>query len=266
MLRMLDRDLHSNCGPTSHTGGLLQDHAPVIYPYHDFETLLAGEAARGRKATLPGPGDKLDSAMSTAPDRLACGQTWAGNARVDSVLELPGLVGWVHSVPLEAADGGDVHYLSVCPSCIVSRVALADVSGHGRAVASLGNKLRELMQMYLNELDQTALMADLNTAVHEELANVHYASMVTLGYHGRRGLLALTSAGHPPPLWHRATERQWVCLDEHPGRDQRSRPAGVPLGLLPGVTYHRRVVRPGAGDLIVLYTDGVSEATPSLPR
>jgi sigma-B regulation protein RsbU (phosphoserine phosphatase) len=34
----------------------------------------------------------------------------------------------------------------------------------------------------------------------------------------------------------------------------------VPLGLLAGVSYDRLVVKPQAGDLIVLYSDGVSEA------
>ena len=58
MLRMLNRDLHSNYGPTSDTGGLMQNNAPVIYAYPNFETLLAGEMAEGRKTTLPGPGDK----------------------------------------------------------------------------------------------------------------------------------------------------------------------------------------------------------------
>ena len=33
MLRMLDRDLHSNYGPTADTGGLMQDKAPTIYAY-----------------------------------------------------------------------------------------------------------------------------------------------------------------------------------------------------------------------------------------
>ena len=55
---MLNRDLHSNYGPTSDTGGLMQNNAPVIYAYSNFETLLASEMAGGRKATLPGPGDK----------------------------------------------------------------------------------------------------------------------------------------------------------------------------------------------------------------
>ena len=57
MLRMLGRDLHSNYGPTADTGGLMANKAPVIYAYPDLDALLEGEAAGGRKASLPGPGD-----------------------------------------------------------------------------------------------------------------------------------------------------------------------------------------------------------------
>jgi sigma-B regulation protein RsbU (phosphoserine phosphatase) len=35
----------------------------------------------------------------------------------------------------------------------------------------------------------------------------------------------------------------------------------VPLGLLPDIDYQRTVIRPQVGDLVVLYSDGVSEAT-----
>jgi len=58
MLRMLAHDLHSNYGPTADTGGLMQNHAPTIYAYADLETLLRFEAAGGKKAPLPGPGEK----------------------------------------------------------------------------------------------------------------------------------------------------------------------------------------------------------------
>ena len=58
ILRMLDRDLHSNYGPTADTGGLMQNDAPVVYAYPDVDSLMSGEAAGGRKATLPGPGDR----------------------------------------------------------------------------------------------------------------------------------------------------------------------------------------------------------------
>jgi uncharacterized damage-inducible protein DinB len=58
LLRMLGRGQHSNYGPTADTGGLMQNHAPTIYPYPDLQALLEGEAAGGRKAKLPSPGTK----------------------------------------------------------------------------------------------------------------------------------------------------------------------------------------------------------------
>jgi serine phosphatase RsbU (regulator of sigma subunit) len=155
--------------------------------------------------------------------------------------------------------GGDVDYLSVCPSCIVSRIALADVSGHGQTVAALGEKLRQLMQVYLRDLEQIALMQDLNQALREDFGG-HYATMVAVGWHGRRGLMVMTNAGHPPPLWYRASRDEWSWL-ETLRVSERGRVTGVPLGLLPDVTYDRRVVRPQPGDVVLLYSDGVSEVT-----
>jgi uncharacterized damage-inducible protein DinB len=58
LLRMLGREEYSNYGPTADTGGLMQNHAPTIYAYPNLEALLEGEAAGGRKATLPGPGSR----------------------------------------------------------------------------------------------------------------------------------------------------------------------------------------------------------------
>jgi phosphoserine phosphatase RsbU/P len=198
--------------------------------------------------------------VRTISKHIACAEIAAGNERTASLLELPGLVGWVHSVPVGSVDaGGDVHYVSLCPSCIVSRIALADVSGHGQAVAALGGKLRELMQRHLRELAQVALMRDLNQAVREELGDVHYATMVAVGWHSRRGLLVLTNAGHPPPLWYRAARQEWRWLEAR-RTSEGGRAADVPLGLLDDVDYDRTVVKLQSGDLVVLYSDGASEA------
>jgi sigma-B regulation protein RsbU (phosphoserine phosphatase) len=199
--------------------------------------------------------------IKAIPRRLACAETWAGDNRAGGLVELPGLTAWVQSVPVGPGDaGGDIHYLSVCPSCIVSRIALADVSGHGEAVAVFGEKLRELMQRYLRDLEQIALMQDLNQAVREELGDGHYATMVAVGWHGRRALMVMTNAGHPPPLWYRASRNEWGWLETQRPSERRRR-AGVPLGLLADVAYDRLVFKPQSGDLMVLYSDGVSEAT-----
>jgi uncharacterized damage-inducible protein DinB len=49
ILRVLNRELYSNYGPTADTGGLPQNQAPVIYAYADLAALLSGET----KAALP---------------------------------------------------------------------------------------------------------------------------------------------------------------------------------------------------------------------
>src|SRR5262245_42927541 len=199
--------------------------------------------------------------LATPPRRLRCAEIWAGNERTATLLELPGLLAWVYCVPTGPAEaGGDIHYVSVCPSCIVSRVALADVSGHGDAVRALADEVRALMERYLTALAQGALMRDLNRTI-QGLDGVHYATMVALGWHGRRGLLELSNAGHPPPCRFRASRGEWDWLDRRrpslPGRV----PVGAPLGLLASVEYRRTVVKPEEGDLVLLYSDGVSEAT-----
>jgi uncharacterized damage-inducible protein DinB len=58
MLRMLGREVHSNYGPTADTGGLMQNHAPTIYAYASIDALLNGEKSGGKKAKLPGAGEK----------------------------------------------------------------------------------------------------------------------------------------------------------------------------------------------------------------
>jgi len=66
LLRMLGHDLHSTYGPTADTGGLMRDHAPVVYAYPDLDELLEEEAGRRRKAALPGPGGR---SVTERPDR-----------------------------------------------------------------------------------------------------------------------------------------------------------------------------------------------------
>jgi uncharacterized damage-inducible protein DinB len=54
LLRMLNREVYSNYGPTADTGGLMVNQAAVVYPYSDLKTLLD----KGQKNPLPGPGSK----------------------------------------------------------------------------------------------------------------------------------------------------------------------------------------------------------------
>ena len=110
-------------------------------------------------------------------------------------------------------------------------------------------------------LEQVGLMRDLNEAVLRELDGVHYATMVAVGFHARRGLLVMTNAGHPPAFWYRANRREWNWFEPKGAAAAGVRGKISLLGLLPNVSYDRMTIKPQPGDLIVLDSDGVSEAT-----
>jgi phosphoserine phosphatase RsbU/P len=200
--------------------------------------------------------------MTRATDihsRMACFELWGGNRTADHAVELPGLEGWVYSEPLESgAGGGDVHYLSVCSKGMVSRVAVADVAGHGSGASSIAENLRHVLQRYTDNWDQSALMQELNEEFARELVEGLYATATVLGFYFESGELLFTNAGHPPVLWYRAEDNSWEWLeDETPFAVDIE---GLPLGLIPGTTYSQTAVRLGAGDALILYTDGVTEA------
>src|SRR5271163_3059395 len=205
----------------------------------------------------------MTDAILLPAHRLACAQVWGGNNIADLTVEVPGLMGWVHSRPLyPAATGGDVYYLGVCSKGLLSRVVLADVAGHGQVVSATALTLRNLLRKHMDAVDQSVLMQEMNEAFRREddPKEVQYATAAVLGYCCTTGELIFTNAGHPPPLWYHATEKTWHWLrDETPYRETRVE--GVPLGLIPGTDYLQSAVRLGPGDFLVLYTDGLTEST-----
>jgi len=196
---------------------------------------------------------------SEKPHALVCTEVWGGNRKVIRTVKLPSLVAWVASVPInEGEGGGDLHYMSVCDYDLISRVALADVSGHGRDVNAVTQTLRKLMRKNINVWDQSDFMRELNGTFGQG-GNDKYATAIVLSFHRVRGRLAFCNAGHLPPLWYHAAQRAWGWLDE--GTDsQAKKVSGLPVGLIPGSDYRQAVVTLKPSDLLVLYTDGITDA------
>ena len=195
--------------------------------------------------------------------RLVCSEVWGGNNIVDLTVEVPGFTGWVYSRPLHPAiTGGDVYYLVVCSKGLLSRIVLADVAGHGQRVSATALTLRRLLQKHMNAIDQSVLMQEINEAFRREddPDDVQYATAAVFGYFLKTGELIFTNAGHPRALWYHATANAWDWLHDETPYKQTS-VEGVPLGLIAGTEYLQNAVRLGLGDLLVLYTDGISEST-----
>lgn len=191
---------------------------------------------------------------------LDCSEVWCGSNIADELVKLPGLLGFIHSRPAEpATSGGDVCYVSVCDKRLLSRVLLADVAGHGEAVEEISAGLQTLVKKYINTHDQSALMREINEAFCKQNEDwEQFATAVVLSHDCRTGELIFASAGHPPTLWYRASQKDWYWLHE-PTPDLVKKFVGPPLGLEYGIEYEQAHVRLAEGDLLILYTDGITE-------
>ena len=194
------------------------------------------------------------------PHQLACMEVWGGNISIESPVELPGLRGWIYSKPqVPATAGGDVYYLSVCSQGMLSRIVLADVSGHGQGVGPLAVELRDLVRKHINTMDQSDLMRGINEAFRDPAGpGSQYATAAVLGYYSGTRDLVFANAGHPPLLWYHADRDSWDWLREQTPPEEKAI-EGLPLGLIPGTQYSQTAIRFGEGDRLILYTDGVTE-------
>jgi phosphoserine phosphatase RsbU/P len=202
---------------------------------------------------------KSASENAKKPAALQCLEIWGGNHRVSHALELPGLTGWLHSEPTEQAiEGGDVHYVSVCSKGVLTRLALADVSGHGQSAGSVAVLLRSLIRKHIDTWDQSELMRELNNALNSSVIESQYASAILFAYYQPTSELIFTNAGHPPALWYHAASKNWDWLESATPLSHKIE--GLPLGLIDGTEYEQVAVRLETDDVLILYTDGITEA------
>ena len=130
-------------------------------------------------------------------------------------------------------------------------VAVADVAGKGMSAALLMVNLQARVQMLAEHYHGPAQMASLlNRAMGAVCPGNRFVTLFLCQIDPATGECAYTNAGHNPPLM--------VSPD---GRVEWLKGGGPVLGILAGVTYEQRVLRLQPGQSVVIYSDGVTEAT-----
>jgi phosphoserine phosphatase RsbU/P len=134
-------------------------------------------------------------------------------------------------------------------------IAIGDISGKGIPAALLMATLRAFLrgQTVRGRADLAGLIADLSGLVYESSAPNRYATFFYAEYDPSSRRLVYVNGGHNPPVVLRggaSSPADVVRLD-----------AGGPvIGLLLDCAYGQGEVQLGPGDLLVAFTDGVSEA------
>jgi sigma-B regulation protein RsbU (phosphoserine phosphatase) len=192
-----------------------------------------------------------------AVQTMQCMEVWGGNQPVDSGVMMAGLDAWVYCRPHADSDfGGDVYYVSSCATGRITRLLVADVSGHGPAVASTAAELRRLMRKYINFIDQCDFVRSMNRQFLALSDASCFATAVVTTFFAPTRRIHLCNAGHPPPLVYRARTRTWSFLEPDASQDVRN----IPLGIDDADDYHQFEAVLDLSDLVLCYTDSLIES------
>ncbi len=145
--------------------------------------------------------------------------------------------------------GGDYYdYIRVSDTRL--GLAIADSSGKGIPAALLMAGFRmSLLAEIRNEFAIRAVMRKVNSLLHESTERDKFVTAFYGVLDIKHRALIFTNAGHNPPI-----------LAREDGTIERLTAGGVALGVLPDAHYEERPLALRDRDVLLLYTDGVSEA------
>jgi phosphoserine phosphatase RsbU/P len=134
-------------------------------------------------------------------------------------------------------------------------IAIGDVSGKGIAAALLMASLRASLRGVTldNPREFAKLMDKVNRLVYEASASNRYATFFFAAYDPKTRQLDCVNAGHNAPLVLR-------CGPDGATEVIRIEADGPVVGLLQFAPYSEQTLTLQAGDLVLMYTDGISEA------
>jgi phosphoserine phosphatase RsbU/P len=148
--------------------------------------------------------------------------------------------------------GGDYYDFLALPEGQLG-IAIGDVSGKGIAAALMMASLQASLRSEATRAPENlaAAVANVNRLVYEASASNRYATFFYGQYDPAQGKFDFVNAGHNSPM---------LLHPGDGGKVTRLEPGGTVIGLIENVEYQQGCVRIRPGDLLVAYTDGISEA------
>ncbi|MDD1702184.1 MAG: SpoIIE family protein phosphatase, partial [Methanoregula sp.] len=163
--------------------------------------------------------------------------------------EIPGFE--ISAVMIPAMEVGGDFYDFIPVSADRWAIIIADVSGKGMSAALFMALSRTLLRAGLEgSADPAAALKTANCLITRDAQSSMFVTAFTAILDPRERTLSCINAGHNPPLMVRGMTGEAVFLQER----------GIALGVLPDLDSTEEHVELNTGDLVVMYTDGVTEA------
>lgn len=151
------------------------------------------------------------------------------------------------SVPYRVLNGD---FYSIIPRGDLLMLAIADISGKGIPAA-----IQKSMMVYALEDFNTRyekphdVLTSMNTFVHDYTSDYSFVTLAMVNFNQATRVFSYSTGGHEPILWYKVESNEFVEL-------HTNNPA---LGIFADSVYMSHSVVLNQGDLIILYTDGVTE-------
>ncbi len=152
--------------------------------------------------------------------------------------------------------GGDYYdFIRLPDGCI--GMAVGDVAGKGIAAALMMASLQASLrgQIIKPSCSLAEMIQHINRLVYDASSDNRYATFFYCQYEPQTRALHYVNAGHNPPIVYRNGAKHRVV---------RLETGGTVIGLLPEFVYQEDKVELQPGDVLVAYTDGISEAMNSV--
>ena len=188
--------------------------------------------------------------LTGQPESWFCDVVWGGNELALETFNMPGLEGYLLSVPCsDKHASGDIYHVTVCNHGIFSKFLLIDVAGHDDSAARISSRLKQPLAKLMNELSNGAILEQLNGNILSSESSGSFATAAAATYNHWDSSLTYAYAGHPYILIQR--DGVWRTLPECC--------SGPPIGILGDVRYFENEIQLNGEDWLFLFSDAVFE-------
>jgi sigma-B regulation protein RsbU (phosphoserine phosphatase) len=130
---------------------------------------------------------------------------------------------------------------------------IADVSGHSVGAALIMTEVRTLLRAQVSSShNASSILLSLNTQLYDDLTRAElFITMFYAKYNSATGRLSYANAGHNRPMICRKGQPTGIELDAE----------GLIIGVKQSVVFEERTIELQRGDVVLFYTDGLTEAS-----
>jgi phosphoserine phosphatase RsbU/P len=163
----------------------------------------------------------------------------------------PQIEGWEFAANWQPAREVSGDYYDFIRNDGIQEMVIADVSGKGMPAALFMASIRSIVRAKATALlSPCETMTQANALICGDAARGMYVTVFFAELDPDKRLLTYVNCGHNSPFWYRANKGE---ITELPS-------TGSVVGIIPGAQWEQKQIEIGRDDVIMMYTDGISEA------